>query len=363
MAEESWGTAMLSEKGHYFGSVTIGTDAVYRFEINNVYVEEVKILSAASSCACVEVPTQSFTLASGEKKEIVVRLNTSGQYLHDRKATVAVHLTTNVDGHLLYDTIQLAITGYVRPDIVLTPGKVDFGAVREGEVAERTVTLEYSGRPNWALTKVERTHPYIYARAEEIKRSGSGVTYQITARLRENAPVGYVKDALRFWTNEPTAAGDTTSFVVPIQGVVKAPLQIKPSPFMVGIVKPGETVTKSLVIRNEKPFRVTEVTSSDPRFRFRFSRSTSSVQMISVQFTADSSGGLTKPDFSGTIVVKTDIADQKTLQVSTYGQVFEQNPVADSWLPGNDGPDESKNHAVRFTSPRLNTIKQVQFEE
>ena len=90
---------------------------------------------------------------------------------------------------------------------------------------------------------------------------------------------------------------------------------------MVGMVKPGETVTKSLVIRNETPFRVNEVTTDDPRFRLRFSRSTSSIQVISVQFTADQSDIVTQQDFTNKIVIKTDLANQQPIQVMAYGLI------------------------------------------
>ncbi len=74
--------------------------------------------------------------------------------------------------------------------------------------------------------------------------------------------------------------------MLPIQGLVRAPIQAKPAPFMVGILEPGERVAKNIVVRSDVPFRVENVATDDKRFRFTYSSEESAIQLISVSFTA-----------------------------------------------------------------------------
>ena len=313
---QTWGESLFRVKNHDFGRVAIGADAVYRFEIENVYEEDIRILGVHSSCGCTIPSVSTRRLKSEEKGEIVARYNTNGQHTREKSATLTVDLETTVDGQTIRDTVLLTVTGYIRPDVVLTPGIVEFGSVREGQPVARTIQLDYAGRSDWALTKIERSNPYVHAKAEEVKRSGGEVAYQITVTLKKDAPVGYVKDVLRFRTNEKNGQNTASEIVLPIQGMVMAPIHAKPSPFMVGILSPGESVSKNIVVRSDTPFRIMDVTTTDKRFRFTFSEEESSIQLVSVLFSAKNSETDKPRTISDEIRIRTNLPDQEfvTLQ-------------------------------------------------
>ena len=287
VAAESWGAPLFKTKRHDFGRVALGADAEFRFELTNIYDGDIKLLDVRSSCTCSSAKFSTSLLKPGDTGAVIVRLNTSGQHLRDNSAVLTVQLALDSDGARRYDTVQLAVSGYIRTDVVLTPGGIEFGSVPEGTTAQRTLQLEYTGRPGWALTKAERSQPFIYAQAEEIRREYGNVAYRITATLREDAPAGYFKDVLRFTTNELKAGKpEPVEIQIPVQGVVTAPICAKPSPMLIGVIAPDETATKSIVIRSETPFRVTNVSASDNRFRFAFANREGLVQLISVSFSA-----------------------------------------------------------------------------
>ncbi|MDR1962557.1 MAG: DUF1573 domain-containing protein [Planctomycetaceae bacterium] len=289
-AAESWGIDLFQIKRHDFGRVAIGADVVYRFEMENVYQQDIKILGVHSSCGCTLPSLSTNLLKSGEKGAVIAKFNTSGQHTREKSATLTVDLETKVNGQRLHESVLLFVSGYIRPDVVLTPGIVEFGSIPAGQTVVRTVQLEYAGRRDWALTKVERTNPFIHAKAEEINRSNTETAYRITVTIKDNAPVGYVKDVLRFATNESSnGLSGAAEIMLPIQGVVMAPIQAKPAPFLVGVLSPGETVSKNIVVRSELPFRIIEVTSQDKRFRFTFSEQESAIQLVSVLFSAKDS--------------------------------------------------------------------------
>ena len=318
-AAESWGSAMFREKRFDFGRVAIGSDSEHRFTVKNVYLEDVRLIGVRSSCGCTDVSLTKNLLSSLESAEVVAKFNTSGQYTREKTSTLTVDLETVKDGKVLRDSAQLHVSGYIRPDVVLTPGIVEFGSATEGNPVVRNVYLEYAGRNDWALVKIERTNPYIHARAEEVKREHGEVSYQITVTLKNNAPVGYVRDALRFITNEIVpGANAPTEIVLPIQGVVMTPIHAKPSPFMVGILPVGQSVSKSIVVRSDTPFRILSVSSEDKRFRFTFADQESQIQIVSVLFSAKRQ----EPgDVADKIVIRTNLPNQEFITLDALGRL------------------------------------------
>ena len=323
VAEESWGNALFKTKRHDFGRVALGADAEFHFELTNIYAQEIKLSSVRSSCGCTAAKLSTSLLKPGESGAVIAHLNTSGQHLREKSAVLTVQLETVINGARRIDTVQLFVTGFIRPDVVLTPGSVEFGAVSEGTAAVRTLQLEYAGRSGWALMKVERTQPFIHAKAEEIRREQGNVTYKITATLRENAPVGYVKDTLRFTTNElQQGRTEPVEILLPIQGVVTASMHAKPSPMSLGVLTPGETAVKSIVIRSDTPFRVTNVAATDKRFRFSFSEQESTVQLVSAIFSAEQTAPEQPQDVVDVIRISTNDPRQNSMTVRAFVRVM-----------------------------------------
>jgi hypothetical protein len=312
IAVESWGIDLFQVKRHDFGRVTIGADVEYRFEMENIYQQDIKILGVHSSCGCTIPSLSTNLLKTGEKGAVIAKFNTNGQHTREKSATLTVDLETIINGQILRESVLLYVSGYIRSDVILTPAIVEFGAIPAGQAAVRTVQLEYAGQHNWALTKVERSNPFIHAKAEEISRSGGEITYHITVTIKDNAPIGYVKDVLRFATNEfSNSLNGTTEIILPVQGVVTAPVQAKPAPLMVGVLSPGETVSKNIVVRSKLPFRIIEVTSQDKRFRFTFSEQESAIQLVSVLFSAKHTQTETLQNITDQIRIRTNLPDQE----------------------------------------------------
>jgi hypothetical protein len=70
-----------------------------------------------------------------------------------------------------------------------------------------------------------------------------------------------------------------------------------------GTVTPGETVTRSLVVRGTKPFRVLRVACGDDCFQFEPSDEAKPLHVIPVRFTASEAGG----KVSAKILIETDL--------------------------------------------------------
>jgi len=320
----TWGSNLFTTQRHDFGQIVLGADAEFRFELTNHSHSDLRLVSVRSSCSCATARFSTSLLKPEETGAVIARLNTSGQHLHSKSAVLTVQLETVAGGTPRRDTVQLFVSGYIRPDVLLNPGSIEFGSVAEGTSAVRTVLLEYTGRPGWALTGIERSQRFIYARAEETRRERGDVSYKITAILREDAPPGYVRDVLRLTTNEMRPGRtEPVEVSVPIHGVVTAAIQAKPSPMQIGILAPGESAVKNIVLRNATPFRITNIAASDNRFRFAYSEQANTVQLISIAFSASQF----PQEISSVIRISTDDPRQNVIAVHVFGRVMTRNDV------------------------------------
>jgi hypothetical protein len=327
---DSWGANLFQTKRHDFGRVAIGAETEFRFVLTNTYDSDLRLVSLRSSCSCTAAQFSTSLLKPGETGAVIARLNTYGQHRQSKSAVVTVQLETLINGTPRRDTVQLFVSGYIRPDVVLTPGGIEFGAVSEGTSVVRTLSLEYSGRPGWALTGIERSSPFLYARAEEVRREYGDVTYKITAMLKEDAPPGYVRDVLRFTTNEvQSGRAEPVEISVPVRGVITATIQAKPSPIQIGVLAPGETAVKNIVIRSATPFRITNIAASDNRFRFAFSEQASTVQLISVSFSARQIAAGHPQDIIEVIRILTNDPQQPAIVVNAFGRIRVPNQQKD----------------------------------
>lgn len=312
---QQWAENMFEERRHSFGNVAIGVEAIHRFKFKNPYPEDVHIASVTSSCGCTTPYWPKSPIKFGETGEVTAQLNTDGRFKENKSATLTV-----VFDRPYRAEVQLQVTSYIRPDVVITPGVADFGTVPEGKQVTKKLTVQYAGQTDWKLIDIERTNPHIFVRADQIESRNGRVVYDITVMMRDTMPSGYVHDMIRFVTNDPNPNASTV--MLPVHGFVAAPLVAKPSPFVVGFVQPGETVKKNLVLRSDSPFRITKITSRDQRFQFAVSDLEHSVHVLPIVFTADASlGYLNEP-----IIIHTTLpGQQKQMQLLTQGMVFDEH--------------------------------------
>jgi hypothetical protein len=268
----AWAERLFSEKSHDFGSVPSGARAVYSFKVTNPYVETVHFTSATSSCSCTRATLVQPTINTHETTELLVEFNTKGNS-HNKSAQV----TLNIDKPFKA-IVVLDIKGYIRPDIVFTPSQVTFGTAVEGEAMERTVEVTHFGKSNWRITNVVSNVDYLTAEVGEIKLSQRGdVITVVKVRLSENAPRGRFSERLILQSNEQGRQGDIPLLV---EGTIPGSLAATPSNVFLGFIKQGDESVRDVVLRSDKPFKITQLTSSnelitielptDPKPRLRF---------------------------------------------------------------------------------------------
>ncbi|MGL6226882.1 MAG: DUF1573 domain-containing protein [Thermoguttaceae bacterium] len=322
---QNWAESLFKVKSHNFGKVALQSNTEYRFVFQNTLKSDIQIASVSSSCSCTSPSYSKKVIKSMETGEIIAKVNTSGQHQGKRSATITVRFDRPSEAY-----VQLEVAVYIRPDVVLSPGTVDFGTVQEGKSISKTVQVQYAGNPSWKIQKIETSTPYLAYRAvpDESSKNPGEVTYNVTVTLSSNTPPGYFRDNLRFITNEGSLneRGEKSNSVIelPVNAAILDNLVAKPSPFQFGMVSPDEVVTKYLVLRGTQPFKVKKVSTNDPQFQFSVPQESSSVQIIAVTLTPRKNTQEGSRSLSQRIKVETDIQDQDPIWVEVHARLLDE---------------------------------------
>jgi hypothetical protein len=293
-AAQEWARKMFVTASHDFGTLARGSKAEFAFELENIYEEEVRISGVRTSCGCTTPTVTKSTLKTWEKSTVVATFHTDS-FLGQRNATI----TVSIDRPYAAE-VQLTVKGFVRSDVVFNPGVVEFGSVDEGATSERKVAVTYAGRGNWAIVDVRSTGSYYEVEMAETARGGGKVAYELTVRLKPNAPAGFLAEPLILVTNDDRAQ----QIPISVTGRVASALTVSPASLFVGVVAPGGTVTKQIVVKGKTPFRITRVSCGDDCFQFPMpGGEAKTLHFVPVTFRAGSQPG----KVAQTIEIETDL--------------------------------------------------------
>lgn len=290
---QEWAMKMFKVTRHDFGTVARGAKAEFAFELTNLYKEDVHIAGVRSSCGCTSASITKPTLKTWETGAIVAVYNTRS-FLGAKTATITVTIDQPY-----FAEVQLTVAGYIRGDVVFDPGTVDFGTVNEGSGAQASVTVSYAGRPNWRIADVRSASTNLEVELTQTQRSAGQVTYDMIVHLKPSAPAGYIQDQLTIITNDKQAR----AIPISVQGRVVSSLTVSPASLFLGVLTPGQKVTKTLIVRGKKPFRVTAIRCSDACFQFKTTSTPKVLHVIPVTFTAGDHPGT----ISQAIEIQTDL--------------------------------------------------------
>ncbi len=313
---QEWAKKMFDHTTKDLGVVARGAKVEHTFMVENIYLEDAHIASIRSSCGCTNPQVEKPYLKTYDKTPLVAVVDTKN---YDGRKDVT--LTVKFDRPFEAE-VQLNLYVTIRTDVVFQPGSVQFGTVPVGTAVDRTVSVVFSGRPNWQIVRVDSTNPNIVAQPKEVSRvadpqfaGATKVTYDLAVRLSREAPAGRLRDQLLLITNDPNPQNAQVPLAV--EGTVVAPLTANPSPLSMGAVVAGTTVTRPLVLTARTPFKVVRATCSDPRFAVETPAEPKAAQVVPVKFTAPAGPG----KVSGVIRIETDLAEGGVVEVKADAMV------------------------------------------
>jgi hypothetical protein len=305
---QQWAQKMFAETEHNFGQIPRGAKAEYEFVLTNNYVDDVHIVRVSSNCSCTTPRIKKNWLKTYEKGAIIAHFNTKS-FLGKKGATITVHIDKPYPAR-----VQLHVSGYIRSDVVFEPGSVQFGSVDQGQSADQKVSISYAGRGNWKILDVKSDSPYLSGEVVETGRNRGRKRYELVVHLDKDAPIGYLHDRLRLITND----GQTRQIPVLVEGVVLPEVTVSPASLFLGVVQPGQKVTKQLVIRGNKPFRILSIDCDDESFQFEMpgDEVAKPLYVVPVTFVAGADAGR----LNKTIRIQTDL-DEASPELAAYAVV------------------------------------------
>ena len=292
---QNWAEKMFKDGqlSHDFGVVPHGAQLFHRFHVTNIWAVRMEIVGLSPSCGCVTANPSKRVLEPRESGTIDVQVD-ARRFVGPKTVTIRVSVGPN-----FVSSANLSVSATSRQDIVFNPGEINFGQVNVGQKRVLTADVEYAGGLDWKLNEVVIPNdlPLDVTSTQKYRRPGQ-VGYTLAVTLRPNAPVGIIKDFIYLKTNDPNAA------MVPllIEGNVAAALTVSPSVLNLGTVSANQPLTRRVVVRANKPFRVLEVLGTDNAITLGApTTSTAQIQTLTFRCLFDTPG-----DFKRELKIKTD---------------------------------------------------------
>jgi hypothetical protein len=253
VAAAAWADGMFDELSKDFGSVPRGPVLTHPFRVTNNTGSPVHIASIRVSCGCTTVTAEQTMLAPGESTVLLAQMDTR-RFSGIKNVTIYVQFDRPRG-----EEVRLWVQANGRDDITVTPDTLVFGRIKRATSPTATVSLTLL-RGQWQVLGVQSESNYVQTALTVQHRDMAEVAYQLTARLRSDAPVGKWYTDLWVKTNNPSMP----RIRVPLTVEIESALSVSPGTVVLEQVKAGTEAERKVIVRGVKPFRITEIKGTSP---------------------------------------------------------------------------------------------------
>jgi hypothetical protein len=302
----TWAEGMFDELAHDFGSVPRGPMVTHQYRLTNNTGQTVRITSVRVSCGCTSATALQGTLAPGQSTAVLAQMDTT-RFIGPKTVTIYVQFDQPK-----WEEVRLSITSNSRTDVAVTPEALAFGPVSRGSPVARQTSVTLSGGTQ--LVSVAAESNYVQLTAKGTQTNGSDTTYEITATLRPDTPVGKWFTDVWLNTNNPGAA----RIRVPLTVDVEPALNLSPSTATFGSVTMGGESERRVILRGPQPFRVKEIKGTDEQVSVNSgdSKDAKPVHVLTIKVKAAGAG-----DLSRTLTIVTDLPGDSTAELPVKATV------------------------------------------
>jgi hypothetical protein len=306
---QDWIATVFPERSKDLGTVARGSKVRHAFRIVNTTNQDIKILNWRTKCGCTEVRVGAREIPPGTQTVVEAVLDTT-----KFQGYKASGLTLVLEKPSFLE-VDLDLTCFIRGDVMLSPGAIDFGLV--GRTGKPTVTLNLSyagGQADWQVTKMQTVSAAVTATLQELSRSEGAVQYQVLATLNPSAPPGYFKDELTLLTNDPASP----HIPISVSAHVQAGVTLSPSIINLGHVRRGATIQKTVLLRSSQPFQITAVKPAKGDVEAtRPPDASRPIHTLTVAVKMPSQPG----PYNAVLEVTTDLKDEPPVSLTTFATV------------------------------------------
>jgi hypothetical protein len=303
----TWADALFEEFSKDFGAVPRGPTLSHPFRVVNNTRGPVNISSVRVSCGCVSAVALKGRLEPGESTHVVARMDTT-RFTGQKSVTIFVQFDQPA-----MEEVRLVVQANGRNDFSVTPDTLAFGQIKRGGTPSASVLLTFFGNNTTQITEVKSESNYIQVRVEEVRRQETDVAYQLTARLRADAPVGKWYTDVWLKTNDASMA----PIRVPLTVEIESALSINPDPVAFGSIKTKSEGERRAIIRGVKPFKIPQVEGTDANLSVRVdSPDAKPVHVLTIKLKAGDPGEVNR-----TLRVFTDLAGDNKIEFHVNAQI------------------------------------------
>src|SRR5262245_3274661 len=274
----SWADQLFQEVSKDFGSVPRGPTLTHAFILKNTGSDTVRISSLRVSCGCVTASAPKNILQPGEDSVVQAQMDTT-RFQGVKSVTIYVQFDRPK-----HEEVRLWVRANGRDDVSVVPDTLSFGQVKRGASPSAAARITFQANSQTHITEVQTESNYVQAGVREAHRTPSEVAYDLTAKMRADAPVGH-------WFTDIWLKTDNAAFPrirVPLTVEIDSALAATPAAVSFGDVKMGFEVERRVVIRGIKPFLVTGSRGTDRTVSLRDSTDGSKpVHVLTVTFKPD----------------------------------------------------------------------------
>jgi hypothetical protein len=303
----SWADGLFAELSKDFGTVPRGPLLSHPFYVKNNTTGPIHIAGIRVSCGCVTATAMTSTIMPGEETAIVAQMNTTR---FEGVKNVRIYVTFDQPR---YEEVQLWVQANSRDDVNVTPEAVNFGQIKRGATPSATVNVTFLGNGQWQIVTCQSESNYVRTQIKEVRRAAYEVTYQLTAQLRADAPVG--KWYTDIWLKTNNAA--TPRVRVPVNVEIESALSVSPSLVDLGQVKLGAQAQRKVIVRGVQPFRITGIQGSDAQLSVQNTGSDSRpVHVLAITFKPGQAGELKRQ-----LRIQTDLPTEAEIDFQAKARV------------------------------------------
>ena len=305
-AAATWSDGMFDELSKDFGSVAHGPVQTYAFRVVNNTKQPVNISSVRVSCGCTSASVAKPFLNPGEETAVVARMDTS-RFIGVKRVTIFVQFDRPT-----FEETRLWVQANARTDFSVSPDGLAFGEVKRASGPSLSDTITFYGNDT-KVTAVKSESNYVQTSIKEVRDASGQPSYQMTAKLRDDVPIGKWYTDLWVKTNNP----EYPEIRVPVTMEVESGLTVSPDAVSLGKVAVNGESERRVIIRGVKPFKILDVKGADGQLSVHDNTTASkAVHVLTVKLNPGKAG-----DLNRNLRIETDLPEDNSVDLAVSAQV------------------------------------------
>jgi hypothetical protein len=302
---------LFTEKVKDFGITPKGPVLIHYFRFTNTTNQPLTLGQPRVSCGCTSAAVSKNQVAPGESAAVIAYMDT--RRIPTTNVTKSVIVYVPFYG-ATQEEVSLRVQTVCRDDLMMAPDTLAFGLLRKGQGGKVSTKVTFTSDPDWKVTEATSTGGYVKVDHKLDSRSGSVVTYDITATLDKDCPVGNWTSDIYLKTSNPAVA----NLRIPVTVQIAPPVAASPDAVQFGdMAVGGNPAEKQVTLQSGTPFKILGVKGADEQLDVKIeSQEAKATHIITLSAHPKNAGG-----FARRVEIVTDNKDQPNVVIPVVAKV------------------------------------------